>query len=131
LITENRPEYSFASKNWLQYYYHSTKTSYYIDLSFMNFFYVLEQLVEDYSNYDITIKGGFVVFYAIDDFAYDNLIKHQKETYSIRLDNPISITNFVSSIEKPLGFFSHITADTTRFTIPYDFIKKFFYRDGQ
>jgi hypothetical protein len=125
------PDFPYTGKNWTQSFYRSDKTSYYIDLPPSNFFYTFDVLGKGCNAADITIKGGFVVFYAVDAFLYENCIQQKNEVYSVRLDNPYIPTNFSNSAGKPFGFFSYVTVDTTKFTIPWMIVTKFNYKNGQ
>jgi hypothetical protein len=126
-----RPFYAGLVKNWDASYYQLS--GYYVDINlpFSHFLYVFNEIGKGAKPENIVIKGGYLVFYSIDKFYYENFIVVKEEAYSIRLDAPYIPTNFSTNYGKPYGFFGAVTADTSKFKIIPYFINRFKYVDGQ
>jgi hypothetical protein len=124
--------YSNFSKGWNASYYKLSGNSCIVNLPISYWCYIFSKIREGTTIGDITIKGAFVVFYTIDNFYYDNyLLISNEEPYGVRLDAPYIPTNFKSNIERPIGYFSILTADTTKFLVDPMLIFDSFFRDGQ
>jgi hypothetical protein len=121
------------NKGWdTTYYKPNGKLLYSVKIPLSYWRYLFDLIREGTTIGDITIKGAFAVFYSIDNFYYENYMQtNYEEPYVVRLDAPYIPTNFKSNINRPLGYFSILTADTTKFLIDPYLVYRSYFRDGQ
>jgi hypothetical protein len=124
--------YSNFSNGWNSTYFKFSGNFCNVNLPLSYWLYIFSKIREGTSIGDITIKGAFAVFYTIDNFYYENFLRvYLEEPYVVRLDAPYIPTNFKSFNNRPIGYFSVLTADTTKFRIDSVLIFNNYFRDGQ
>jgi hypothetical protein len=123
--------YSDPVENWKANYYKDGGSSWNVTIPISYMFYTFDQIGKGSNPEDITIKSAYIVSYALDQYYFDNYFSTSSEAYSVRLDNPVDLTNIASNQNNPIGYFGWVTADTAKFKIISYFMDKYKFNDGQ